>query len=93
MKVTVRFSTLLLAFAILLFPFPYDWLPEFASALGFNGQTVGGVLMYIEGPIVLLSLLSAASLLVYSLIRKRPFIQFACETVAALCLAFLLPTY
>jgi hypothetical protein len=92
-KVTVRFSTLLLAFAIVLFPFPYDWLPELASAVGFDGRTVGGVLMYIEGPLVLLSLLSAASLLVYSLIRKRPSTQFACEAVAALCLALLLPTY
>ena len=93
MKVTVRFSTLFLAFAVLLFPFPYDWLPQLVSAAGYDGRTVGGVLMYIEGPIVLLSLLSAAALLVYSLIKKRPFVQFACETLAALCLTLLLPTY
>src|SRR6267378_8183031 len=65
-KVTVRFSTLFLAVAVLLFPFPYDWLPQLVSAAGYDGRTVGGILMYIEGPIVLLSLLSAASLLVYS---------------------------
>ena len=87
---TVRFSTLFLAFAVLLIPVHWGLLPGLASAAGFDGRTLFGVLMLLEAPIALLSLLSAASLLVYSVIKKRPFVQFACEAVAALCVGFLL---
>jgi hypothetical protein len=88
--VTVRFSTLFLAFAVLLIPVHYGFFPMLAASAGFDAPTLFGVLGLIEAPIALLALLSAASLLVYSAIKKRPFVQFACEIVATVCVGFLL---
>jgi len=91
--VTIRFSTIFLGFGLLMYPFPYDVLPILANYLGYDGFLVGGVLMVMEGPLLLITLLSALGLLVYSLIKRRPWIQFLMESVATACLLLFLPAY
>ena len=89
----VRFSTLFLGFGLLMYPFPYDVLPNLANYFGYDGFLVGGVLMTMEGPLLLITLLSALALLAYSLIKRRPWVQFMLEGIVAACLIVLLPAY
>lgn len=89
---TVRFSTMLLISGLFLFPYPIDWLPELALLFGMDGFLVGGVLIFILPGIILLSFLSASGLLLYSLIRRRPYCQYAIEAVVSIGLLLFLPT-
>ena len=90
---TVRFSTLFLGFGLLMYPFPYDVLPNLVNYIGYDGFLVGGVLMTMEGPVLLITFLSALGLLVYSLFKRRPWVQFLLESIVAACLIVFLPAY